>query len=125
MFDRLTPQPRHRSDDAPEILQVRGAHERRSASSCDSAASEMRSAWMNSDDFEVASNGYGVQNERRRPGRGSDAARNDNTSCQAAVFARRSATASTCQTWSPCAITRHDMAHLERGMGAKGPQYEG
>jgi hypothetical protein len=29
------------------------------------AASEIRSAWMNSDDFEVASNGYGVQNERR------------------------------------------------------------
>jgi hypothetical protein len=40
---------------------------------------------MNSDDFEVASNGYGVQNDCRRPD--SDAARNDNTSCQAAVFA--------------------------------------
>src|SRR5881397_250999 len=123
MLDRLTPQPRHRSHDAPQILQV-GAHASRSARTCDNAASGIRSAWMNSNDFEVASNGYGVQNDRRRPGRGSDAARNDNTNCQAAVFARRSATASTCQTWSPCAITRHDMAHLERGMGAKGPQYE-
>jgi hypothetical protein len=42
---------------------------------------------MNSDDFEVASNGYGVQNDRRRPGSDSVAARNDNTSCQADVFA--------------------------------------
>src|SRR3954470_11622562 len=113
MLDRFTPEARHRRDDPPQILQARSAHARRSASSCDSAASGIRSAWMNSDDFEVASNGYGVQNDRRRPGSDSDAARNDNTSCQADVFACRSATASTCQTWSPCAITRHDMAHLE------------
>src|SRR6267143_5709141 len=107
MLDRLTPQPRYRSHDAPQILQV-GAHASRLARTCDNAASGIRSAWMNSDDFEVASKGYGVQNDRRRPsptsaaspalpGNGSDAARNDNTNCQAAVFARRSATASTCQ----------------------------
>src|SRR6266699_3244595 len=100
MFDRLTPEPRHRSDDAPEILQVGGTHAKRSASSWESAVSGIRSAWMNNDDFEVASNGYGVQNERRRPGSDSVAARNDNTNCQADVFACRSATASTCQTWS-------------------------
>jgi len=41
---------------------------------------------MNSDDFEVASSGYGVQNDRRRPGRDSDAARNDKTNCQADVI---------------------------------------
>src|SRR5213075_302117 len=117
MLDRLTLESRHSADHTPQILQVRSAHARRSASTWDNAASGIRSAWMYSDDFEVASNGYGVQNDKRRL---LEAARNDNTSCHADVFARRSATASTCQTWSPCAITRHDMAHLEAGKGAKG-----
>src|SRR5206468_10214945 len=89
LFDRLTPQPGHRQDHPPQILQIGSAHARHSARSCESAASGIRSAWMNSDDFEVASNGYGVQNERRLPGSASDAARNDQTSSQAAVFARQ------------------------------------
>src|SRR5205823_13684698 len=64
---------------------------------------------MKSDDFEVASSGYNVQNER--PER-SDADRNDSTNCHASVLAGRSAKASTCQTSSPLAITRHGMDHL-------------
>src|SRR5437762_10803682 len=47
---------------------------------------------MKSDDFEVASSGNSVQNER--PER-SDADRNDSTNCHASVLAGRSAKAST------------------------------
>lgn len=53
----LAPEARHRPDDPAEILQVQGAHASRSASNCERAAFEMRSAWMNRDDFEVASIG--------------------------------------------------------------------
>src|SRR5690242_278140 len=64
---------------------------------------------MNSDDLEVASRGYRVKNDR--PDR-SEADRNDKTSCHASVLAGRSASASTCQTWSPWAITLHGIDHL-------------
>jgi len=64
LLDRLTLESRHRQHDAPEILQVGGTHTKDSARSWTIAASGIRSAWMNSDDFEVASNGYGVQSGR-------------------------------------------------------------
>src|SRR2546425_8083536 len=52
---------------------------------------------MNRDDFELASSGYSVQNDRLAR---SEADRKDNTSCHASAFAGRSARASTCQTRS-------------------------
>src|SRR6266850_5302572 len=70
---------------------------------------------MNRDDFELASNGYRVQNDR--PAR-AEADRNDNTSCHASALAGRSARASTCQTWSPWAMTLHGMHHH---LANKGP----
>src|SRR6185312_17077158 len=70
---------------------------------------------MNRDDFELASNGYRVQNDR--PAR-AEADRNDNTSCHASALAGRSARASTCQTWSPWAMTLHGMRHH---LANKGP----
>src|SRR5207245_10229110 len=82
---------------------------------------------MNSEDFELASNGYGVQNDRLpapapAPGPGPGppaAARNDSTSCHASAFAGRSAKASTCQTWSPRAITLHGIGHLAANKGGQ------
>src|SRR5207302_5248889 len=62
--DGFTAQPGYCPDDPPQVLEVDGAHASRWLSSCDSAASGIRSAWMNSEDFELASNGYGVQNDR-------------------------------------------------------------
>src|SRR5207249_9119258 len=94
-----------------EILEAQAlglAHASRSAKSCESAVSGMRSAWMKSDDFELASSGYSVQNDRRER---SDADRKDNTNCHASALAGRSARASTCQTWSPWAMTLHGMHH--------------
>src|SRR6266581_3206873 len=63
---------------------------------------------MNRDDFELASRGYKVQNDR--PER-SEADRKDKTSCHASALAGRSARASTCQTWSPWAMTLHGIHH--------------
>src|SRR5439155_10568008 len=102
--------------DPPQVLEVDGAHASPWLRSCDSAASGIRSAWTNREDFEVASNGYGVQNDRLptpTPAPGPPAAaRNDSTKCHASVFGGRCARASTCQTWSPRAITLHGIGHL-------------
>src|SRR3970040_1186931 len=50
-------QPGHCSHDASQVLEPSRAHVKRSARTCDSASFVMRSAWMNSDAFEVASSG--------------------------------------------------------------------